>query len=437
MPSNILNLPDYNVTSVKYTDDDYHIEAEIKSAPTHCVNCKSTELVGFGKREQLVKDLPMHGRRVGIYVSVRRIKCKSCAKTFSEQLPQVDTERFMTKRLLDWIGKAAIRRTFTSIAEEVGIVEGTVRSIFRDYIKQLQRTFKFETPHWMGIDEIHLIKPRGVITNIQNNTVVEVLSDRNKKTVADYLFRLHGRDNIKYVAMDMWRPYREAVEVVLPQATIVIDKFHVVRLANDAMESIRKSLRSDLSAKQRRGLMHDRFVLLKRNRELDDQERFNLDGWMQNYPILGEAYKLKESFFEIYSHRNRESAHKAYQEWAKSIPPELNEAFSPLKSAVGNWSPYIFSYFDHPITNAYTESLNNLIRVMNRLGRGYSFEALRAKILFSEGAHKISKPRPKFERRSEIMYDTLDYGLSVSVERGKNYGADISTLIRLIENGQI
>ncbi len=46
--------------------------------------------------------------------------------------------------------------------------------------------------------------------------------------------------------------------------------------------------------------------------------------------------------------------------------------------------PEILNYFQHPVTNAYTESLNNLIRVMNRLGRGYSFEALRAKILFTE-----------------------------------------------------
>jgi transposase len=57
------------------------------------------------------------------------------------------------------------------------------------------------------------------------------------------------------------------------------------------------------------------------------------------------------------------------------------EAFYPLTRAVNNWMPEIMAYFDHPVTNAYTESLNNLGRVMNRLGRGYSFEALRAKIL--------------------------------------------------------
>ena len=62
----------------------------------------------------------------------------------------------------------------------------------------------------------------------------------------------------------------------------------------------------------------------------------------------------------------------------------------------GNWPRQIrcttaSCSFEHPVTNAYTESLNSLIRVMNRPGRGYSFEALRAKILFTEGAHKHSQ----------------------------------------------
>jgi hypothetical protein len=55
----------------------------------------------------------------------------------------------------------------------------------------------------MGIDEIYLIKPRGVITNIRNNTAVEILKDHNKKTVADYLYRLKDRDDVQYVAMDI------------------------------------------------------------------------------------------------------------------------------------------------------------------------------------------------------------------------------------------
>lgn len=77
---------------------------------------------------------------------------------------------------------------------------------------------------------------------------------------------------------------------------------------------------------------------------------------------------------------------------------------------------------------------------MNRLGRGYSFEALRAKLLFTEGAHKRTMSRPKFQRRSETVVfghmTTCDISIGTE-DLEKNYGADISTLIQMIENGEL
>lgn len=316
----------------------------------------------------------------------------------------------------------------------------------------------------MGIDEIHLIRPRGVITNIANNTIVELLPNRNKDTVAKYLYRLDGRDKVQYVAIDMRRPYRDATHAVLPQATIIVDKFHVVRMANDAVESARKSTRETLTVKQRRGLMRDRFVLLKRERDLTDQERPLMEGWTLNYPLLGEAYRLKEAFYGIYDCQTPDEAHNAFGDWYKSIPHGLHRHFEPLTKAFRNWTPEILAYFDHPVTNAYTESLNNLTRLMNRLGQGYSFEALRAKILFAEGAFKRTNNRPKFERRVKprVVEDMLRHGVpddvmgmdlvdmlavekhakaphgrTGSTDELKNFGVDISTLARLIESGEI
>ena len=145
--------------------------------------------------------------------------------------------------------------------------------------------------------------------------------------------------------------------------------------------------------------MHDRFVLLKRERDLNDREALLLSGWIKNYPELGEAYRLKEQFFGIYDAESPDEAQAKYLQWERSLTPEIADAFSDITRAWGNWTWPILAYFEHPVTNAYTESLNSLIRVMNRLGRGYSFEALRAKILFSEGAHKHKLSRPKFERK--------------------------------------
>lgn len=96
MPTNLLNLRSYVVLAVDENNLDYHIRASVKDAPADCPYCASRKIVGFGRREQLVRDLPMHGKRVGIYVDTRRMKCQSCGKTFSEALPDVDDKRAMT-----------------------------------------------------------------------------------------------------------------------------------------------------------------------------------------------------------------------------------------------------------------------------------------------------------------------------------------------------
>ena len=205
--------------------------------------------------------------------------------------------------------------------------------------------------------------------------------------------------------------------------------------------------------------MHDRFVLLRRERDLTDKDSLLLSGWLKNYDELGVAYRLKEDFFGIYDAQSPDEAQGRYLEWKSRITPEVAPAFSDLVRAWDNWTPWILGYFDHPVTNAYTESLNSLIRVMDRLGRGYSFEALRAKILFSEGAHKHKNSRPKFERKTkERIEPELEYSRSFemfspsfggmerklpkprpapSTQLEKNYGASISTLIELLEAGEL
>lgn len=467
MTANILNLPVYRVIKVDDTPHNYHITAEPITPTKACPHCRSDRIQSWGTAEQprLIKDMPMHGKRVGIYIDLKRYRCQSCTKTFFEPLPDVADTRQMTERLVKWIGQQSLKRTFLAVAEETGVDEKTIRNIFRDHINELEKTVCFETPKWMGIDEIHLIKPRGVITDVQNNTIVELLPNRNKETIIKFLSQLEGREDIHYVAMDMWLPYRDAVELVLPQAIIVVDKFHVVKMANEAMEKVRKSLRESLSPKQRRGLMHDRFVLLKRESELTDKETLLLSGWVRNYPDLGLAHQLKEEFFKIYDSKSAAEALARFAAWDIAVTHEVRDAFADLIRAWRNWQPYIVSYFDHPITNAYTESLNSLIGVMDRLGRGYSFEALRAKILFTEGAHAFKQKRPRFERNDiqkketldEIKFDRMietdmarfmmdsmppepkppkDKSTQIDLEQ-KNHGADISTLVQMIEDGEL
>jgi hypothetical protein len=104
---------------------------------------------------------------------------------------------------------------------------------------------------------------------------------------------------------------------------------------------------------------------------------------------------------------------------------------------MGNWETEIFNYFEYPVTDAYTECLNGLIRVIECSGRGYSFDALRSKILYTAGAHK--KQMPKYERLEASdrfeRFTAFSTGSTFDRTREKNLGTDISTLLRIIQEG--
>src|SRR5690606_42039073 len=105
MPVNILDLPQYRVLRVEETDHDYHVTAEPVDVSSSCPHCQSDRLTSCGTRQQVFKDLPMHGKRVGSYIDTKRLRCQACAKTFSQALPVPAENRWMTDRLFTRLGE--------------------------------------------------------------------------------------------------------------------------------------------------------------------------------------------------------------------------------------------------------------------------------------------------------------------------------------------
>ena len=109
MPHTLLALPEYRIIGrPEELEHDLHIRAEVAlPKPVACPYCASTDIVGHGDIEVLIKDLPIRGKRVGIYVTARRFRCRAeaCRKSFTEPLPATHETRRMTNRLLAWIGK--------------------------------------------------------------------------------------------------------------------------------------------------------------------------------------------------------------------------------------------------------------------------------------------------------------------------------------------
>ena len=129
--------------------------------------------------------------------------------------------------------------------------------------------------------------------------------------------------------------------------------------------------------------------------------------------------------------------------WLANIPTELISAFKDLMTAAHNWHEEIFAYFEQPITNAYTKSVNRRAKDMNRMGRGYSFELIRARMLYDAKARKDGVVVETVLVDDEVPATTdLEFQrMSMAsvrkkqVKRVVEYGPYIPTLARLLEEG--
>lgn len=440
--TDFLQLRSLKTLEVLSSDDRYVVKAEGVSACTTCPHCKTGRLHGHGSQEQSFQDTPAHGKPVVVFIQRRRFRCTSCGKTLFEPVADFDGKRQTTARLVRYIREQSFTKTFAALAREVDLDEKTIRHVFDDFIEEFETTVRFRTPRILGIDELKIIgKYRAMITNIERKTVFDLRASRAKAELLPYFRGLRDKDTIEWVAMDMYHVYKQVVRATLPQARIVVDRFHIQRMANDALEKLRKRIRKDLPVRQRLKLKDERFLLLKRQHDLKGEDMERALEWFRQFPQLGEAHALKEGFLSIWDKKSRPDAETACAKWLGNIPSELAATFKNLTTAVHNWHDEIFAYFEQPITNAYTESVNRLAKDMNRMGRGYSFEVIRARMLYNQKARKDgavietvlvddeSSVTTEFQRMTTLR--TRKKKITYAIE----YGPYIPTLARLLEEG--
>ena len=444
-----LNLPSLRTINATDNGDHYLTQAEGLVVPTKCPICATRPLYRHGKQRQAYMDTPMHGKRVLIEIDRQRYRCKTCGKTLFEPLPDIHNKRLTTNRLIAYVEQHCLKKTFADISREVGVDEKTIKHIFDDYIAHLKNTVHFETPEILGIDELKIIGDyRAMITNVEKLTLYDMLPTRKKADLINYFRKMPDKSNVQALTMDLWNQYRQVARDQFPGRMIIADRFHVVRMANEAVEKVRKAIRKNLERKDRLKLKDDRFILLSRQHNLSETAQEKLEIWKTQYPELVSAYFAKEAFHDIYSHGDKDDAMNAAKEWDAEFGGSIDWAFRETRTALHNWWEEIFNYYDIPISNAYTESVNNLAKGMNRMGRGYSFEVIRARLIYDSDARKDGRTVVRKKKRQAISSSDDVFTMhkiaaqsqaryeTVSSERSIEYGAYIPTLVRKLEAGE-
>jgi transposase len=442
--NDLLGLEGLRALRVDESDGECVIEAEGTEVPTACPDCGPVlgRLYGHGSQTQSFRDTPMHGMPTRLAIRRRRFQCQHCHKTLFEPLVAMDDKRLVTRRLLGHVRRQVFSETFASLARQAGLDEKTIRNICEDFVAELRTEVRFRTPRVLGIDELKIVGAyRAVITNIEKRCLFDMLTTRSKNDLLGYFQALPDKAQIEWVTMDMYHVYRDVARQTLPNARIVVDRFHIERMANEVIEQIRKRFRKELPDKERLKLKDERFLLLKRQRDLKPEQFERLRAWFDKFPLLSEAHALKEGFMAIWDEsKTRAEAEQAWLKWQANVSPELRSNFKALITAMTNWHDEILNYFESSMTNAYTESSNNLTRAANRMGRGYSFEVIRARMLYNNiarkhGADVLQKPVPAEPTAGYMVTKSLPAPRVRYIQEVVEYGAHIPTLAKLADEG--
>ena len=345
-----------------------------------------------GSRYPLITDTTFVGLPTKLKLEVPRRRCYECGHMWSPDLIGVEEKHKITSRAYAKMASLALKRSFIDIAKEYGVSKNTVKNVFVEYTKEKNAKLRFQTPAFLGLDEIK-VKKLGeitVITDLEHKTLYDMIEGRNQPSLTDYFFKMPNRERVLWVCTDMYRPFGKSIKSAFPNARWVIDHYHIVAYANRAMDAIRIEVQSKMTKKQRiatkKGLA---YTLRTRLRNMTHEEAAKIKECRDNDVLhpLAIAFDLKEDFFNIWDDNleSIDNAKQAFADWEASIPKDdIYDDFRKLANAVHNFYEQIFNFWICPITitNGFTECTNCIIRENNVRGRGNSFPILRGRTLY-------------------------------------------------------
>lgn len=383
--SNLLEIKDIIVDDIVSSSTEIHLFFHLKQRDITCPFCNSITNKVHDYRLSVIKDSPIQGKFLFLHYKKRRYHCPNCCHHFNEPFNLLPKHCRITNRLC-FLSVHQLRevQSVSSVSRQLGISPST---IFRR-MKDISFPKPDCLPSILSIDEFkgnaEGEKFQAILTNPARHKIFDILPSRKQIQIAEYIRSFKNRKQVKYFIMDMNRVYLDIASTYLPNATIVIDKFHVVRYITWALENVRKRIQKDLLPSKRKYFKRSRRILLSHYSSLSTENKQALEVMLQQSYDLAQAYYLKELFYDFMDSKNSTVAKTKLKKFLLSAQiTQLNEFNAALKM-LANWGKYILNAFDCPYSNGFTEGCNNKIKVIKRNGYGFrNFKNFRNRILLS------------------------------------------------------
>jgi transposase len=410
----LLGLEGFRVLAVTETAGELVVRVETAVVLTGCSGC-GVRAVAHERREVPVRDLACFGRPVRLVWVKRRWRCPdpACdARTWTETSEHVGAQVVLTRRagveVCRQVGEHA--RPVSEVALEAGVAWATVMGAVIEHGTPLvDDPDRVGTVEQLGVDETSFRaanRERSTtyvtgLVDLQGRRVIDLIDGRNAADLRGWFANTDPgwREKVRVVATDLAGSYRAGLSPHLDHATRVADPFHVVRVANRALDAVRRRVQHQVLGHRGRKpdpLYRVRKLLLAGTERLDDKGRARLaagfragdpDGWVEA------AWVAKESVRDVYLAQNRPDAEvllaMAIVRCDTSPVPEI----CALGATLAKWHPEILARFDTAASNGPTEGLNLCIKRVKRAGHGFrNFEHYRLRVLLHAGG--VTWPQP-------------------------------------------
>lgn len=381
-----LSLPYLEVQKVMRVGRYHRIfESSVRREPQACPHCARPTNTAYDSRVVSLKDTPIRAMRVKLRVKKRRLLCKPCNRIFTESIPGVWPGRRTTQRFRAEVKWAA--ENFTDLARvrrQYKVSNDFVYTSLYEGLELRARSRVRPWPRVLGIDEHGF----GRVKRLGGGALVTMLVDYDSKNLFDMaqgrtgddlrrqIGHIPGREKVELVVMDMSDPYRKFVREFFPNARIVADKFHVLRLLSPALLRRRKEIPGDRRVHEMKRLMMRNFF------SLTFGDRSRLDGWLKNHPELRELHAFKERLHEVFRTKGFDRASRGLDRLLAAAADSKLPEILRLRETLIRWREPILEYFKTGLTNARTEGMNNVAKVVKRRSYGFrNFRNYRLRVL--------------------------------------------------------
>lgn len=367
----------YKLLKTEYLNGQIFFHIEKRDEAVFCIGCGSKEVIKQGKVIRQFRTIPIGKRQVWLIVHLHRLECKICGALKLEPLLIAFTKKHWTTGLGHYIVDLLKHATVQDVARHLGMSWDTVKEIHTWALNRKLKRRKIRQLRYLGVDEIAIRRGHSYLTivvDLESGQVVWVKEGRAEESLTPFLRRLRrARVPIAAIAMDMWTPYINAVLKYYGASVIVFDRYHIIANYNRMLDELRR--REAQAAPSGDGAIYKgvRYLLLKGQEKIKDnlQAKARLERLLGLNRKLNIAYILKEELRGLWNCANPEEAELYFANWlrkAQSSGIRLLEDFakSLAKHRVG-----ILNYFNHFITTARVEGLNNKIKVLKRMAYGF------------------------------------------------------------------